>query len=99
MGLERRGIILYKFCKTHYPQYTLNATQAWIEAGMSLKKEPAEAIRTKHVTPPDSWEVAYGKYDERLRLCKLPVDDNDHYIWYAFNPDEQGGIPIFKATS
>lgn len=99
MGLERRGIILYKFCKSYYPQYTLEATQAWIEAGMSLKKEPAETIRTKHVTPPDSWKVVYGTYDERLRLCKLPVDDNDHYIWYAFNPDEQGGIPIFKAAN
>ena len=52
MGLERKGIILYKFCKSNYPKYTLDATQAWIEAGMSLKKEPAEAISCLLYTSP-----------------------------------------------
>lgn len=99
LGLERRGIIIYKFCKQYYPEYMLEATQAWIEAGMSLKKEPAEMIRTKHVTPPDNWEVIFGKYNEQLRLCKLPTGYGDSYIWYAFNQDEQGGIPVFKAIN
>lgn len=99
MGLERRGIIIYNFCKQYYPEYTLDATQAWIEAGMSLKKEPAEMIRTKHVTPPDSWEVIFGKYNEQMRLCKLPTGSGDSHIWYAFNQDEQGGIPVFKAIT
>lgn len=99
MGLERRGIILYKFCKSHYPKYTLDATQAWIEAGMSLKKEPAEAIRTKHVTPPDAWDIIFGEYEENMRLCKLPTGQEDNYIWYAFNPDEQNNVPAFKAIS
>lgn len=99
MGLERRGIILYKFCRQEYPEYLTEVTQAWIEAGMSLKKEPAEKIRTKHVLPPDSWKIIYGEYKEGMRLCKLPSENEDEYIWYAFDTDTQGGIPVFKAIS
>lgn len=40
MSLERRGIILYEYCKTCYPDYTLAVSLAWIEAGMSLKNNP-----------------------------------------------------------
>ena len=43
MSLERRGILLYKFCKENYPTYETDMTLAWIEAGMSLKKEQERA--------------------------------------------------------
>ena len=51
-------------------------TIAWIEAGMSLKKKPAEKVKTKRQMPPEYWEVIYGNYKESLRLCFLPIDDN-----------------------
>lgn len=38
LSLERRGLILYDFCKNHYPDYLTQVSIAWIEAGMSLKK-------------------------------------------------------------
>ena len=66
MSQERRGIILYEFCKQSYPSYETAATLAWIEAGMSLKKQPAARIRTKHVTPPDSWNIVYGEYHDTI---------------------------------
>lgn len=99
LGLERRGLILYDFCKVQYPEYLLEVTQAWIEAGMSLKKKPAENIRTKHVSPPVSWDVIYGEYKDEYRLCKIPAGTEGSFIWYAFKTDEQGGIPVFKAYS
>lgn len=99
LGLERRGLILYDFCKEYYPDSVLDVTQAWIEAGMSLKKKPTENIRTKHVSPPHEWEIVYGTYKEGLKLCKIPATEPDSYIWYAFNTDEQGGKPVFKAYS
>lgn len=37
MSLEKRGLILYEFCKQNYPEYQIQAAIAWIEAGMSLK--------------------------------------------------------------
>ena len=99
LSMERRGIILYQFCQKEYPEFVSEASQAWIEAGMSLKKQPAERVRTKHVTPPTSWEVCFGEYQEGLRLCKLPLEDGKNIVWYGFVMEEQGGIPVFKAIS
>ena len=99
LSLERRGIILYQFCQKEYPQYVSDASQAWIEAGMSLKKQPAERVRTKHVTPPLAWDIVFGEYNEGLRLCKLPLEDGQTIVWYGFIMEEQSGIPVFKAMS
>ena len=46
LSLEKRGLILYNFCKSYYPDYLTQVTIAWIEAGMSLKKLPAEKVKT-----------------------------------------------------
>lgn len=98
MSLEKRGLILYEFCKTHYPAYQTAATIAWIEAGMSLKKIPAEKVRTKRQQPPLNWEIMYGEYKESLRLCFLPVDEEteDGY-WFGFESEMQKPEPVFKA--
>ena len=97
MSLERRGELLYLFCHEHYPAYALDVAVAWIEAGMSLKKRPAEGVRTKHVKPSDTWNVCYGTYDETLRLCFLPTDAEGHGYWFGYDSTAQCPTPIFKA--
>ena len=97
LSLERRGLILYDFCKNHYPDYLTQVSIAWIEAGMSLKKAPAEKVRTKRQLPPESWEVVYGTYRENLRLCFLPVDEEGHGYWFGFESEIQKIQPVFKA--
>lgn len=99
MSLERRGELLYLFCREHYPTYATDVTIAWIEAGMSLKKLPAEGVRTKHVQPSDAWTIVYGTYTESLRLCFLPTDDQGHGYWFGYDSTSQCPTPIFKATS
>ena len=99
LSLERRGLILYNFCKNHYPDYLTQVSIAWIEAGMSLKKVPAEKVRTKRQVPPESWEVIYGSYRENLRLCFLPVDEDGHGYWFGFESEIQKIEPVFKAIS
>ena len=99
MGLERRGILLYQFCKAHYPHLLTAMSRAWIEAGMSLKKEPAERVRTKHVTPPEVWTVCTGTYRDDLRLCKLPAPEEGHCYWYGFETESQQLRPVFTAVS
>ena len=69
MSLERRGELLYLFCCAHYPSYVTDVTVAWIEAGMSLKKRPAEGVRTKHVQPSEEWVIIRGEYVDSMRLC------------------------------
>ena len=98
MSLERRGELLYIFCQEHYPTYVIDVTVAWIEAGMSLKKRPAEGVRTKHIHPSERWTVIYGECGENLRLCFLPTDDRGHGYWFGYDTTSQCVAPIFKAV-
>ena len=100
MGLEKRGILLYEFCRTHYPEYETEAELAWIEAGMSLKKQPAVRIRTKHVTPPEQWNVIYGQYRESMKLCLLPGrEEQATNYWFGFDTETQDAHPVFRAEN
>ena len=100
MSLERRGLVLYQYIKEYHPLYLTQASMAWIEAGMSLKKQPAERVKTKHQTPPAHWEVLQGQYKENLRLCFLPTDTESlHGYWFGFETETQRITPIFKAKS
>ena len=97
LSLEKRGLILYNFCKNHYPDYVTQVSIAWIEAGMSLKKIPAEKVKTKRQVPPDNWEIIYGSYRENLRLCFLPINEEGHGYWFGFESEIQKIEPVFKA--
>ncbi len=100
MSLEKRGLILYEYCKRTYPEYRMQASIAWIEAGMSLKKVPAERVRTKHQVPPEQWKVIYGTYKEGLRLCFLPPDEHTKCgYWFGFETEIQKTTPVFKAQT
>ena len=100
MSLEKRGLVLYEYCEQHRPDYQTKASLSWIEAGMSLKKQPAEKVKTKHQTPPEHWEVIQGHYHEKLKLCFLPTDsENTHGYWFGFETDTQRITPVFKAQS
>lgn len=100
MSLEKRGLILYEFCKQNYPEYQIQATIAWIEEGMSLKKLPAEKVWTKRQIPPATWNIIYGEYKESLRLCFLPADEKgEHGYWFGFESEIQKASPVFKART
>lgn len=100
MSLEKRGLILYEYCKMAYPAYRLQASIAWIEAGMSLKKAPAEHVKTKHQVPPEQWIVIYGTYKESQRLCFLPIgEETGEGYWFGFESEIQKATPVFKAYS
>ena len=97
MSLERRGEQLHFFCCEYFPDYLTETTIAWIEAGMSLKKRPAEGVRTKHVLPSKEWTVLYGEYTGSQRLCFLPTDNGKHGYWFGYDTTSQCSTPIFKA--
>lgn len=100
MSLEKRGLILYEFCKQNYPEYQIQAAIAWIEAGMSLKKLPAEKVWTKRQIPPATWNIIYGEYKESLRLCFFPADEKgEHGYWFGFESEIQKASPVFKART
>jgi hypothetical protein len=73
MSLERRGELLYLFCKDHYPHYAVAVSEAWIEAGMSLRKLPAENVIGGKLQLPEQCTIVYGEYKESLRMYFLPL--------------------------
>lgn len=98
LSLEKRGLILYEFCKKYYTDYQTQVSIAWIEAGMSLKKLPAEKVKTKRQVPPETWTILYGKYKETLRLCFLPINQEGQAgYWFGFESEIQKIEPVFKA--
>ena len=100
MSLEKRGLLLYDYCKRNSPEFLTHVSIAWIEAGMSLKKQPAERVKTKRLTPPEHWEVVYGTYKASLRLCFLPTDDEGlHGHWFGFETEIQKVEPVFRART
>lgn len=100
MSLEKRGLVLYQFCKQAYSDYQIEMSIAWIEAGMSLKKQPAENVKTKHQTAPPKWKIIYGEYRDDLRLCFLPTDKiAGQGYWFGFTTEIQKIHPVFKAIS
>ena len=100
LSLERRGILLYDFCLEHYPAFASAVSRAWIEAGLSLKKKPAERVRTKHLAPPKHWTILHGAYKPGLRLCFLPTDEEgERGYWYGFESEAQVARPVFKAET
>lgn len=100
MSLEKRGLVLYEYCKTYYPTFTTDMSIAWIEAGMSLKKAPAERVRTKHQQPSETWHVKYGTYKSSHRLCFLPTSEcGTKGYWFGFESEEQKPRPTFCACN
>ena len=101
-GKDTRGKItdaIDDFCQKHYPTFARQVSQAWIEAGLSLKKKPAEKVRTKCQTPPEHWQVLKGHYHPGLRLCFLPADtEAEQGIWYGYESEIQAVRPVFKAV-
>ena len=95
LSLEKRGLILYEYCREHYPAFLIEVSMAWIENGLSLKKQPTESVKTKHLTPPEKWHVVYGNYHKEMRLCVLPTAKA--YIWYGYDREVQQDKPVFKA--
>ncbi|MBR2862282.1 MAG: B12-binding domain-containing radical SAM protein, partial [Bacteroidaceae bacterium] len=75
------------------------ATVAWIEAGMSLRKTPAEHVVRGRLQPPADWQVLYGVYDESLRLCHLSTGSDGQGYWFGYDSTSQRPAPIFKAFS
>ena len=97
LSIEKRGLLLYDFCKQVYPEYTVHVSVAWIIAGLSLKKAPAEKVMTKHKNPPSVWNILQGKYKDSLKLCRLPHKTGNY--WFGFEPETQIHVPVFIAEN
>lgn len=79
LSLERRGIILYEFCRLSYPEFSDAVSIAWIEAGMSLKKSPAgNVVRVKNLS---GFVEKNGLHDVSANVLYGSPEDNLRYYW------------------
>lgn len=102
LSLERRGIILYEYCKTNYPELLPDISIAWIEAGYSLKKEPAGNItRIKHLdtylTEKDcKLTVEYGDPSSSHRYYLLSTSVKT--VIFGYDSETHQPSPVLKAS-
>lgn len=101
LSLERRGVILYEYCKVHHPQHVTEVSIAWIEAGCSLKKEPAGnivKIKNLEVYMAETgvqMEVRYGSADPSHRYFLLTSPDG-RFI-FGYDSGQHHPSPVFSA--
>ncbi|MCP9612701.1 B12-binding domain-containing radical SAM protein [Coprobacter tertius] len=97
LSTEKRGMLLYDFCKIKLPQRLHEISIAWISNGMSIKKEPAFGIRTKGIRAPQKWIIKKGSYHTSMKLYLLPGKDTD--TWFGYLPDKKIAVPDMIALS
>jgi hypothetical protein len=101
VSLERRGVILYEYCKAHYPDAVADVSLAWIRAGLSLKKAPAgNVVKIKHL---EAFldenclisEPIYGKQAPTHRYYLFTSDGR--LILFGYDAENHQPSPVYCA--
>ena len=101
LSQERRGIILYNYCKEHHPQHVTDVSIAWIEAGWSLKKEPAgDIIKIKNLEAYLAenhlqMSISYGCADPSHRYYMLTTPDG--MFIFGYDSEQHQPSPVLSA--
>ncbi len=95
ISLEKRGLILYEFCKQQLSRISVRSQHCLDRGRHVTEKLPAEKVKTKRQVPPENWQVLYGQYKENLRLCFLPVNEETNQgYWFGFESRQKAGTRI-----
>lgn len=101
LSQERRGIILYEYCRTHHPEKVTDVSVAWIEAGHSLKKEPAgDIVKIKNLEGylaenQAQMNIAYGTAEASHRYFLLT--SSGRRIIFGYDSQVHQPEPVFRA--
>ena len=101
LSQERRGVILYNYCMEHHPDRATDVSIAWIEAGHSLKKEPAgDIVKIKNLEGylaehQAQMTVAYGAAEVSHRYFLLT--SSDKRIIFGYDSQVHQPEPVFRA--
>ena len=101
LSLERRGVVLYEYCRGHHSERLTDISIAWIEAGCSLKKEPAgDIIKIKNLEAylhdkGHQMNVEYGTASPLHRYFLL-TSSGRRYI-FGYDSELHQPSPVFMA--
>jgi hypothetical protein len=102
VSVERRGEILYEYCKANIPDKAADVSIAWIKAGCSLKKAPAgTTVKIKHIEQymNDSkykMNIEYGHMDPLHRYHLFT--SGERTVLFAYDSETHHHEPVFMAT-
>ena len=101
LSLERRGVILYEYCREHHHDRLTDISIAWIEAGCSLKKEPAgdiTKIKNLDIYLQErglQMSVNYGTATPSHRYFLLTSSERDFI--FGYDSELHQPVPVFMA--
>ena len=101
LSQERRGIILYEYCRKYHPGNATDVSIAWIEAGHSLKKEPAgDIVKIKNLEGylaehQAQMNIAYGTAEASHRYFLLT--SSGRRIIFGYDSQIHQPEPVFRA--
>ena len=101
VSLERRGVILYEYCRSHHPERLSDVSIAWIQGGFSLKKAPAGNItKIKNLEAFQEGRsvemtVLYGEASPTHRYYLYASDDR--CALFGYDSSDHQPAPVFMA--
>ncbi len=101
LSQERRGVLLYNYIKENHPERVTDVSIAWIQAGHSLKKEPAgDVVKIKNLEGylaenQTKMRIMYGTADPSHRYFLL-TSDGKRFI-FGYDSQEHHPKPAFMA--
>ena len=102
LSQERRGVILYNYCMEHHPDRATDVSIAWIEAGHSLKKEPAgDIVKIKNLEGylnehQAHMNIVYGTAEVSHRYFLLT--SSGRRVIFGYDSLVHQPEPVFRAT-
>lgn len=96
LSLESKGILLYRFCKTHTPDNAPLIALQWVRNGLSIKKEPAERFIRWDMNGNGPANPIFIENDPRYRYWYIEIGDTRH--WFSFNKEVERVAPCNYIT-
>lgn len=97
MSLDNSGLIIYEFCEKYYFNSLCDLTEAWIIAGLSLKKKPAAGVK-KWYSFRDIDIVNPFIINLSTNSTYYYLECSDKVIWFEFENAIRGALPSKSMT-
>lgn len=99
LSLERRGLILYNFCKNHYPDYLTQVSIAMDRSRYVIKESSRRKSQNQTASSPGELGSHLWLLSGKTTSVFSPVDEDGHGYWFGFESEIQKIEPVFKAIS
>lgn len=95
-SFESKSMILYNWCKDNCPQYLQDITINWILNGLSIKKEPAAALKMWHFNNDQISNPVLDTDNNYNSYYYLDIEGARLWFVYNKNTDRHKPITFFK---